>query len=420
MHAPTDICSLLNAAAARPSRSVIVLGASGSVGGSTLDFIKACPEAGLTLAAVSVHGSVDKLRRILSEHTVRRAAISSRSAFEEHVAGLRLEYSDVTFYGGDAGMLEMIEASVADDGADTILTAVVGAAGIQATMLGLRLGLKIALANKETMVTAGPAIEALLRERLAAETPERCPVILPVDSEHNAIFQLIYALKPDHLKRVILTASGGPFRDWPLEKLKAGVDREQVLNHPTWSMGPKITVDSAGMINKGLELIEAHYLFSLPYDQLDVLIHKHSLVHGLAETTDGGYLICASRPHMVFPIAHALCYPARVPAAHECATEPQTWPGLEFEQVSEERYPGFSLCVRAGQTGGTAPAILNAANEEAVRLFLEGALTFHDIPRLIEHCLDEVPVEYGTELEIFLEADRQARDVAGEAARLRR
>ncbi len=420
MYAANDICSLLNADAARPARSVIVLGASGSVGGSTLDFIKACPGAGITLAAVSVHGSINKLRRILSEHAVQRAAISSEPVFAQHVDALRRDFPNVTFYGGDAGMLEMIAAAVAEDDADTILTAVVGAAGIQATMLALKLGLKIALANKETMVTAGPAIEALLRERMATEEPGRCPVILPVDSEHNAIFQLIYALKPEHLKRVILTASGGPFRDWPIEKLKAGVDREQVLNHPTWSMGPKITVDSAGMINKGLELIEAHYLFSLPYDRLDVLIHKHSLVHGLAETTDGGYLICASRPHMVFPIAHALCYPNPVPVPHEHATEPQTWPGIEFEQVSEDRYPGFSLCLRAGRRGGTAPAVLNAANEEAVRLFLEGAVGFHDIPRLIEHCLDEIDVQDGTELEIFLEADRRAREVAGEAARLRR
>lgn len=421
---PQQCCELLNAGAATRTRSVVVLGASGSVGGSTLEFLKACPEADISLAAVSVHGSVDRLREILTEFPgVRLATITSPDAYKEHNAALRRDFSHVTFFNGSDGALSMIEAAVAN-GADTVLTAVVGAAGIAATMLALRLGVKVALANKETMVTAGPAIEALLRDRAAGQVNQsdatnqssgKRPVILPVDSEHNAIFQVIHGLRPDHIRRVILTASGGPFRDWPIQKIQ-NVSRAEVLNHPTWSMGPKITVDSAGMINKGLELIEAHFLFSIPYAALDVLIHKDSYVHGMAETSDGGYLLCASRPHMVFPIAHSLLYPDPVPNAHSMATSPQTWPGLEFEEVQPDRYPGYAICRAAGEQGGTAPAILNAANEEAVRLFLDDVIGFTGIPALIDAVLNRLPIESGTDLEIFLEADRAARELARETA----
>lgn len=413
-------CELLNAGAARRTKSVVVLGASGSVGGSTLEFLQAAPESEIELAAVSVHGSVSRLREILNDFPrTKFATITSESAFDAHSAALRRDHPGCVFFRGSDGALSMIEAAVAA-GADTVLTAVVGAAGIQATMLALRLGVKIALANKETMVTAGPAIQALLEERhraaAAASVADQAPVILPVDSEHNAIFQVIYGLRPDHLRRVILTASGGPFRDWPLADI-GNVSREQVLNHPTWSMGPKITVDSAGMINKGLELIEAHFLFSIDYAQLDVLIHKDSYVHGMAETRDGGYLLCASRPHMVFPIAHALLYPDPVPSPHGMATAPPQWPELAFAEVEPVRYPGYALCRAAGEAGGTAPAVLNAANEEAVRLFLDDVIGFTGIPALIDAVLNRMPLNSGTDLEIFLEADRAARELARETAR---
>ena len=371
-----------------------------------------------------MHGSVDRLREILNEHNVRRAAITSLPDFERERESLRREFPRVEFFGGPDGSLAMIEAAVAD-GADTVLTAVVGAVGIQATLLSLRLGVKVALANKETMVTAGPAIQALLApENFASDTREQSrgssrasrPVILPVDSEHNAIFQVLQGLRPDHIRRVILTASGGPFREWPVAKIQ-NVSRAEVLNHTTWKMGPKITANSASTINKGLELIEAHFLFTIPYADLDVLIHKDSYVHGMAETRDGGYLLCASRPHMVFPIAHALLYPDPVPTPHAMATPPPAWPGLAFEAVDPARYPGFALCRAAGERGGTAPAILNAANEEAVRLFLDDAISFTGIPQLIDAVLNRLPVESGTDVEIFLEADRRARELAREAAK---
>lgn len=418
----------MNAEAARPSRRLIVLGASGSVGETAQDYLRARDaiagnrpedEREFLLCAVSVHGSVDKLRGILREFRPRRAAVTRESVYQDHADALRREFPEVRFYAGEAGAIRMVEDAAVEDQADTVLTAVVGAAGIQLTMRALELGLKIALANKETLVTAGPAIEALLQSpEMQARPPQERPVIMPVDSEHNAVFQLIYSLRSDHVARVILTASGGPFRDLPAEEL-GRVSRAEVLNHPTWSMGPKISVDSAGMINKGLEIIEAHYLFSLPYARLDALIHRHSLAHGLVETTDGGYLVCASRPHMCFPVAHAFHYPAPVPEAHRFAAPPQTWQPIEFEEVRPEKYPGFGLCLAAGRAGGTAPAVLNAANEEAVQLFLDGAIRFVEIPAWIEAALAGVPAEQGTELGLFLEADRRAREFCRNRARTR-
>jgi len=440
-YSPDQYCQLLNAGLARPTRRLIVLGASGSVGETALEYLRArragasghsdpngssaqkAPHGDgtdLALTAVSVHGSVDRLRAILAEFAPRRAAITRSDAYDRSIESLRRDFPAVQFYRGESGAIALIEEeSAGETPADTVLTALVGAAGIQLTMRALELGLKIALANKETMVTAGPAIEALLcGPEMQARKPEERPVIMPVDSEHNAVFQLIYGLRPDHIRRVILTASGGPFRDMPVEQLSQ-VSREQVLNHPTWSMGPKITVDSAGMVNKGLEIIEAHYLFSLPYDALDALIHRHSLVHGLVETTDGGYLVCASRPHMCFPVAHALHYPAPAPEAHRFATPPQTWQPIEFEEVSRDKYPGFGLCLAAGRRGGTAPAVLNAANEQALQLFQEDAVRFVDIPVLIEETLNGIPNEQGAELGLFLEADRRAREFCRNHARAR-
>lgn len=408
------IGTLLNAEHSQKTRRLIVLGASGSVGSSCMEFLSR--DVSMQAVAVSVHTGVIALRKILGEHHCMHAAISNPDAYSQHVDLLKSDFPTVNFYGGANGVQEMIHAATEDSAADTVLTAVVGAAGIQATILSLQLGLKIALANKETMVTAGPAIQALLADQIREKGPSHSASILPVDSEHNAVFQLVHGLPDDHLQKIILTASGGPFRDRPVADL-ALVRREEVLNHPTWSMGPKITVDSAGMINKGLEIIEAHYLFSIGYDRLDVLIHKHSLVHAMVATRDGGYLICASSPHMIFPIAHSLYFPESLQMPHSMSNPPETWAGLEFEPVVPEKYPGFELCVQAGKQGGTAPAVLNAANEVAVELFLQDLLSFVQIPQLIASILDITNFQYGTELELFLEADRLARIRTHEMAR---
>ncbi len=399
--------SITNHEAARPTRRLLVLGASGSVGSTTLRFIAANPD--IELVGVSVHSAVDVLIGILRTLRPAFATISSEVVFDEKVAELRGLFPGVRFFRGEEGLEEII-AAAADAGCDTVLTAVVGACGIRATLAAVERGLKIALANKETLVTAGPVIA----DRIARLPVEQRPVVLPVDSEHNAIFQLLLGLPREHVRRLILTASGGPFRDLQAAALKE-VTRAEVLNHPTWKMGPKISVDSAGMINKGLELIEARYLFGVDYDQLGVLIHKSSHVHGIVATVDGGFLLCASRPDMVFPVAHCLFYPAPVPAAHPSATEPETWEPLAFEPVSPDKYPGFAICRQAGMRGGTAPAILNAANEEAVALFLAGNIQFTEIPVLLEMVLDRMSIESGTELGLYLAADARARALTAES-----
>jgi len=232
--------------------------------------------------------------------------------------------------------------------------------------------------------------------------------MLPVDSEHNSLFQLLELVRPESVRRLILTASGGPFRTTPLSDLP-GVNREQVLSHPTWSMGPKITVDSAGMINKGLEVIEAHFLFGRPYEQIDVVIHPQSQIHALLELRDGSYLMAGATPSMLFPVAHALLYPEISSKAHSVARSPEEWPALTFESVDPLRYPGFQVCKEAAMRGGSAPAVLNAANEELVSAFLAGRIGFHEIPELLKEVLDGVSWFPEGALADYIEVDRRAR-----------
>lgn len=391
---------LIHSEAARPSRSVCLLGASGSVGSTAIRYMRRNPEIRPT--AISVHRSTDLLRSLLKEFSssIRLAGISHDATFQNDADSLRAEFPQVRFFGGASGIVDLVRES----DCDTVLTAVVGAAGIDATVEAVRRGCKIALANKETLVTAGPAIQREAEKARASGLPV---CFLPVDSEHNAAFQLLEGMQNRRLRSLILTASGGPFFLRSLDEIRH-VSRDEVLNHPTWKMGPKISVDSAGMINKGLEMIEAHFLFDLGYDRLEVRIHRDSYVHAMVRTTDGGMLLAASAPDMVFPVAHALCYPDPVPVEHapiDCVD----WPALSFSSVDEQRYPGFRVCLQAGKRGGTAPAILNAANEVAVQLFLDGGLLFHQIPDAIEATLQSVAIEDGDELGLFQEADRKAR-----------
>lgn len=382
---------------AKPTSTLTLLGASGSVGSTTIDYLER--NSSIKLEAISVHRSTGILSRLIRKHSIEKVCITDTTAATGSLLDLKREFPQVEFFSGPTGLIQMVEAA---QKSDTVLTAVVGAAGINATLKAIDLGKKIALANKETLVTAGPVIASRLENSESS--------LIPVDSEHNAIFQVYTGRDhiPDSISQVILTASGGPFRDWSVSEIQ-NATREQVLNHPTWSMGPKITVDSAGMINKGLELIEAHFLFGVPYRSIQAVIHRDSYVHGMIRTSDGGYLIAVSRPDMVYPVAHALCYPAAVPVAHDPVVEPADWPSLSFEKIDPAKYPGFGLCTQAGKTGGTAPAILNAANEVAVSLFLQNRIRFTDIPDLLEWTLNSINIETGTELGIFVEADQKAR-----------
>ncbi|HNN82424.1 MAG TPA: 1-deoxy-D-xylulose-5-phosphate reductoisomerase, partial [Leptospiraceae bacterium] len=228
------------------------------------------------------------------------------------------------------------------------------------------------------------------------------------DSEHNALFQLVESQKKENIASLTLTASGGSFRDLPLEKLK-NVTVEEALNHPTWKMGPKITVDSAGLINKGLEVIEAHFLFGIPYENIEVVIHPESIVHGMLTLIDGATLMYASHPDMIYPIAHSLFYPKMTPKVL-IESKPPKWKKLNFWEPNAKRYPALALAYETGKKGGTAPALFNAANEEAVNLFLNKKIQFTQIPEKIDSVLQSIPIEYPEALEPFLEADRKARE----------
>lgn len=381
-------------ARARRTQRLLLLGASGSIGSSTLEILRR--DKSIELVGVSVHASAARLKEVLDEFpSVQYAALSGLPEVPPDLLsrGIHLD-------AGEGSLERLVEK--ASPAVDTVLTAVVGAAGIAPTLAAIRTGKKIALANKETLVTAGSVIEAALRTNASA-------CLVPVDSEHNALFQLLLGTAPEDLRRAVLTASGGPFLNRSTAELK-NVTKAEVLSHPTWSMGPKITVDSAGLINKGLEVIEAHHLFQISYEQLDVLIHPVSHVHALVETNDG-YRLMANRPNMQFPIAHSLYFPAPAENLSGLDTPPEAWPSLEFRRPDLERFPGFRICMEAAKRGGTAPAVLNAANEVAAGLFLDGLIQFTDIPRLLELVLGRVSVADGADLSACLAADRQAREL---------
>ena len=293
----------------------------------------------------------------------------------------------------------LVDAATRPD-VDIVLNAVVGAAGLDATLAALEAGKRVALANKETLVMAGDLAAAAAR-RGGGE-------IVPVDSEHSAILQCLAGRTSADVRRVILTASGGPFRDWPAERL-ASATIADALHHPTWRMGRKITVDSATLANKALEVIEAHYLFDLPYDRIEVVVHPQSVVHSFVEFVDGSVLAQMGAPSMELPVLYALTHPERVPDDGIRPFDPIACSPLTFEPVRHEQFPALRFGMQAGRQGGAAPAVFNAANEQAVALFLEGRITFNDIARGIESALTDLAHAPGGEREALLKADSDAR-----------
>ncbi len=375
-------------------RGVCILGASGSVGESTLKVLRSFPDE-FTLRSFSVHSNLEKAESIAKEFQPAYLCISSDSV-DKSILGTKIGPTEV-LYGKDA-----LSDLVQDSETETVVTAVVGASGIRPTVAAIRAGKKIGIANKETLVSCGPYIRSLLENYNS--------YLVPVDSEHNALYQLLENMKKGSVDRVILTASGGPFRKLPVEDLPK-VTIEQALKHPTWNMGPKITVDSAGMINKGLEVIEAHFLFGFSYDKIGVVIHPQSVAHGIVETKDGASFVYASYPDMIFPVAHALFYPKSVSTVLK--SHPATsWGNLEFLEAETERYPGLNLAYEAGRAGGTSPSVFNAANEVAVEMFLKGKILFTDIPSVIRNVLEKIPQSVPKDLDGYEEADRKARELA--------
>lgn len=352
------------------SKSVTILGATGSIGSSTLDLIERNPDD-FTIKAVTAARNVAALADIARRTKAELAVVADEGLLgelEERLAGSGCEAA--------AGEVALADAAAAN--ADLVIAAIVGCAGLKPTMAAVEAGRTVALANKEALVTAG----ALMTDAATRNGA----TILPIDSEHNAIFQCINGAHSKDVSRIILTASGGPFRASSMATI-SNATPAQAVAHPNWSMGAKISVDSATMMNKGLELIEAHYLFGLPSERIDIVVHPQSVIHSLVEFVDGSVLAQLGAPDMRIPIAYALAWPGRMATPAE-RLDLAGLARLDFEAPDAERFPALRLARGALEAGGASPTVLNAANEVAVERFLAGTIGFTDIARIVEETLD--------------------------------
>ncbi len=377
-------------------KSITILGATGSIGTSTLDLINRNPQ-GFEIIALTAHSDAEGLAAAARKCGARHAVIGDANKFEALKAALA--GSDIT---AAAGCEAVTQAAAMD--ADWTMAAIVGCAGMMPVLAALKRGKSVALANKEALVSAG----ALMMDAAKASGA----TLLPVDSEHNAIFQCLDRSAPAGVAKIILTASGGPFRTWSAEAM-AIVTPAQAVKHPNWSMGAKISVDSATMMNKGLELIEAWHLFGLPSARLDVLVHPQSVIHSMVEYVDGSVLAQLGSPDMRTPIAHTLAWPQRMETPSERLNLAQIGK-LEFETPDLERFPSLRLARSAMEVDGGCPAILNAANEIAVAAFLDGRVGFCDIAVIVERALGRYQPAAPQSIEDVLTIDAQARRVATE------
>ncbi len=384
------------------ARSVSILGSTGSVGRSTTALIEAAEPGTFRTEALVAHRDVATLATQATRLGARFAAIADPAcygALKEALSGQDIEVA--------AGPEAVVEA--ASRPADWTMAAIVGAAGLRSTLAALARGGTLALANKESLVCAAELVLDAARRGGAT--------LLPVDSEHNAVFQCLHGDDPRGVEKIVLTASGGPFRDWPIERM-AAVTPEQALRHPVWSMGAKISIDSATMMNKGLEVIEAARLFGLPADRIEVLVHPQSAVHGMVQYADGSLVAQLGSPDMRTPIAHALAWPNRMHA--EIARLDLVALGrLDFFPPDPVRFPALRLARQALLAGGGAPTILNAANETAVGLFLDRRIGFLDIAAVVEETLASLPGGRPDGLEAILAIDAAAREEAARRAKIR-
>lgn len=374
------------------TKTISLLGSTGSIGRQTLDVAE---QLELSVAALSARGeNLDLLERQTRQFLPRLVALYDPAAAEEFKS--RVRDLNVKVVSGPEGLL----AAATIDGVDTVVTAVVGMVGLEPTLAAIQRGRRIALANKETLVCAGELVMDAA-DRYGAE-------IIPVDSEHSAVFQCMRGCADGgEIRRLLLTCSGGPFYGRKFKELEM-VTRENALQHPNWKMGPKITVDCATLMNKGLEVIEAMRLYRLPISQVDVLIHRQSIVHSLVEYRDGAVLAQLGAADMRLPIRYAFTFPQRGESLAE-RLDLLTCPPLTFAQPDREAFPCFALAEDAAETGGTACAVLNGANEAAVGLFLQEKIGFNDISRLVKKARQAVPVVYHPTLADILNADAAAR-----------
>ncbi len=387
-------------AGARPSalgspRSVTILGSTGSVGCNTLDLIERHPEA-YRVEALTAHTSAERLAQQARRVRAKLAVVADEGCYrtlKQALSGSGIEAA--------AGRQAIAEAAARP--VDWVMAAIVGAAGLAPTLAAVRQGAIVGLANKETLVCAGSF--------MTEETRRHGARLLPVDSEHNAIFQVLESERPAAVDRIILTASGGPFRRLSLEEM-AVVTPNQAVAHPNWDMGAKISVDSATMMNKGLELIEAWHLFAIPEERLEILVHPQSIVHSMVAYVDGSVLAQLGQPDMRTPIAYTLAWPDRM-AAPVPRLDLAAIGHLTFESPDIERFPAMHLARQALRAGGSAPTVLNAANEVAVEAFLEGRIGFLDIVSLVEQTLEGLPMTNPGSIDAVIEVDLEARDFAG-------
>ena len=377
-------------------RTLSILGSTGSIGQSTLELLDLEPGV-FEVAALTAARRVDELAAQVRRYRPSVAAIAD-PRLEDRLRNA-CDGVDCRFLSGPEGVVEAAVSS----GADLVVAAIVGGAGLEPTYRALQAGIPVALANKEALVMAG--------ELMVVEAERQGVALLPVDSEHNALHQCLRGEITSEVRRLILTASGGPFRAVSRESLQA-VTRDEALRHPTWEMGPKITIDSATLMNKGLEVIEAHWLFGMDADRIDVLIHPQSIVHSMVEFVDGSLMAQMGVNDMKHPIQYALTHPERratkLPPLDLVSKGP-----LVFEEVDEEKFPCLGMAYQALRAGGTAPAALNAANEVAVGGFLDGRLPFLGISEVVNTVLQQHDTRPASSLEEVLEVDRISRDRAG-------
>jgi 1-deoxy-D-xylulose-5-phosphate reductoisomerase len=386
-------------------RQIAILGSTGSIGVNTLDVIRAHPDR-FKVVALTAATQIERLAQQCIEFKPVIAVVADADGAAQLSRLLQeKQVSTQVLYGPEA-----LVSAVTQSGCDTVMAAIVGAAGLVPTLAAAQAGKRVLLANKEALVMSGN----LFMQAMKAGGGE----LLPIDSEHNAIFQCLpdqFTKNPSDrsgVEELWLTASGGPFRDRPLADL-AAITPEQACAHPNWVMGKKISVDSATMMNKGLEVIEALWLFGLPLEKIKVLIHPQSVVHSMVRYRDGSVLAQMGQPDMRTPIAHGLAWPERI-AAGVAPLDLTQLAGLSFSEPNFAQFPCLSLAFTAAKVGGTAPAVLNAANEVAVAAFLNTGLPYLKIAEVVAHCLDTLPQTSASSLEVILEADTRARQVANQ------
>lgn len=370
---------------------ILLLGSTGSIGTSTINCIRRYPQR-FELVGLAAHSNSAALAAQAREFNITNLCLGDEQVAQAFAPTLQ---SHQRLYRGTEGLVELVQ----NTDYDILVNALVGSVGLRPTVAALKRNKRVALANKETLVVGGDYITMLLKQGMGS--------MVPIDSEHSAILQAMSGERIEAIESIILTASGGPFRDYPIERF-ASITPEDALRHPTWQMGAKITIDSATLMNKGFEVIEAHHIFQLPYERLRVCVHPQSIIHSLVEFHDGAMMAQMGLPDMELPIQYALTWPERLPLGGK-RLDLATVGKLTFFEPDMDRFPCLRLCLEAGKLGGTAPVVVNAVNEEAVRLFLSKRIGFCTIGQLIEKALERHTVRPADSLETIVEVDRQAR-----------